>query len=132
MADQEKDKRMQIDDMLDSLLANYSSAEARPGLETRILASLREARKESVARMVEVQLDLGRSGDRRIGDCWCAGEWPASSNIADNTVVVNQTACSATTNSAARAGCSTDIGQSPSAQTIGGPTSPAECSAGIK
>jgi hypothetical protein len=47
MADQEKDKRMQIDDMLDSLLANYSSAEPRPGLETRILANLREAEKES-------------------------------------------------------------------------------------
>ncbi len=42
MADQEKDKQMQIDDMLDSLLANYSSAEPRPGLETRILANLRE------------------------------------------------------------------------------------------
>jgi len=42
MADQEKDKQMQaqIDDMLDSLLANYSSVEPRPGLETRILANL--------------------------------------------------------------------------------------------
>ena len=38
MADQEKDK--QIDKMLDSLLANYSSVEPRPGLETRILANL--------------------------------------------------------------------------------------------
>jgi hypothetical protein len=48
MADQEKDKRM--DEMLDSLLANYSSAEPRPGLETRILANLREAaRKEATA-----------------------------------------------------------------------------------
>jgi len=43
MADQEKDKQMQIDDMLDSLLANYSSAEPRPGLETRILANLQGA-----------------------------------------------------------------------------------------
>ena len=43
MADQEKDKRMQIDDMLDSMLANYSAAEPRPGLETRILANLRDA-----------------------------------------------------------------------------------------
>jgi len=43
MSDQEKDKQMQIDDMLDSLLANYSSAEPRPGLETRILANLRDA-----------------------------------------------------------------------------------------
>ena len=48
MSDQEKDKQMQIDDMLDSLLANYSSAEPRPGLETRILANLREqAEKDS-------------------------------------------------------------------------------------
>jgi hypothetical protein len=45
MADQEKDKQMQaqIDDMLDSLLANYSSVEPRPGLETRILANLKLA-----------------------------------------------------------------------------------------
>jgi len=43
MIDPEKDKQMQIDDMLDSLLANYSSAEPRPGLETRILANLRDA-----------------------------------------------------------------------------------------
>ena len=49
MADHEKDKQMQIDDMLDSLLANYSSAEPRPGLETRILANLRGAEeKEAV------------------------------------------------------------------------------------
>lgn len=41
MADQEKDKQM--DEMLDSLLAAYSSAEPRPGLETRILANLRDA-----------------------------------------------------------------------------------------
>lgn len=41
MADQEKDK--QIDEMLDSLLASYSSAEPRPGLESRILANLRDA-----------------------------------------------------------------------------------------
>jgi hypothetical protein len=45
MADQEKEKRM--DEMLDSLLANYSSAEPRPGLETRILANLREAAEKS-------------------------------------------------------------------------------------
>jgi hypothetical protein len=45
MADQEKDKQTQTrtDDILDSLLANYSSAEPRPGLETRILANLRDA-----------------------------------------------------------------------------------------
>jgi hypothetical protein len=46
MADQEKDKR--IDEMLDSLLANYSAAEPRPGLETRILPNLQGAsRNES-------------------------------------------------------------------------------------
>lgn len=53
MADQEKDK--QIDKMLDSLLANYSSAEPRPGLETRILANLisatpRDAKSREAAR----------------------------------------------------------------------------------
>lgn len=47
MADQEKDKQM--DEMLDSLLANYSSAEPRPGLETRILANLREAELQQPA-----------------------------------------------------------------------------------
>lgn len=45
MADQEKEKQM--DEILDSLLANYSSAEPRPGLETRILANLREAEKKA-------------------------------------------------------------------------------------
>ena len=49
MADQEKDKQMQMDEMLDSLLANYSSVEPRPGLETRVLANLREAEKEEPA-----------------------------------------------------------------------------------
>lgn len=47
MADQEKDRKMQMEDMLDSLLASYSSAEPRPGLETRILANLREAEKKA-------------------------------------------------------------------------------------
>lgn len=47
MANQEKDRKMQIDDMLDSLLASYSSAEPRPGLETRILANLRDAEKKA-------------------------------------------------------------------------------------
>lgn len=49
MADQEKDKRMQIDDMLDSLLANYSSTEPRPALETRILAKLRDAEEKKAS-----------------------------------------------------------------------------------
>lgn len=46
MADPKKEdleKEKQIDEMLDSLLAAYSSTEPRPGLETRILASLRDA-----------------------------------------------------------------------------------------
>ena len=47
MADQEKDRK--IDEMLDSLLANYSAAEPRPGLETRILASLRETPEKEAA-----------------------------------------------------------------------------------
>jgi hypothetical protein len=47
MTDQEKDKRM--DEMLDSLLANYSSAEPRPGMETRILANLRDAEQQRPA-----------------------------------------------------------------------------------
>ena len=41
MADHEKERQM--DKMLDSLLASYSSAEPRPGMETRILANLRDA-----------------------------------------------------------------------------------------
>ncbi|MBZ5508868.1 MAG: hypothetical protein LAO78_25695 [Acidobacteriia bacterium] len=43
MSDQEKDKQM--DAMLDSLLTAYSSVEPRPGLETRILANLRDAER---------------------------------------------------------------------------------------
>lgn len=50
MADQEKDKQMQINDMLDSLLANYSSVEPRPGLENRILANLRDAEGSEASR----------------------------------------------------------------------------------
>ncbi len=41
MADQEKDK--QLDDLLESMLSTYSVAEPRPGLETRILAQVRDA-----------------------------------------------------------------------------------------
>jgi hypothetical protein len=48
MADHEKDKHM--DEMLDSLLASYSSAEPRPGMETRIVASLREAESREASR----------------------------------------------------------------------------------
>jgi hypothetical protein len=49
MADREKDKKMRIDDMLDSLLTNYSSAEPRSGLKNRILANLREAEEKEAA-----------------------------------------------------------------------------------
>jgi hypothetical protein len=49
MADQEKDKQMQIDEMLDSLLANYSSVEPRPGLETRIMANVRDAEEKKAS-----------------------------------------------------------------------------------
>lgn len=45
MADWEKDK--EIDRMLDALLANYSSADPRLGLETRILATLRDRAHEN-------------------------------------------------------------------------------------
>jgi hypothetical protein len=42
MAEQEKDQH--LDEMLDSLLASYSNEDPRPGMETRILATL-EARE---------------------------------------------------------------------------------------
>jgi hypothetical protein len=41
MTDHDKDK--QLDEMLDSLLTTYSSAEPRPGLEKRILANVQQA-----------------------------------------------------------------------------------------
>jgi hypothetical protein len=44
MADQEKHQH--LDEMLDSLLANYSSAEPRPGFETKILATVRSQRQK--------------------------------------------------------------------------------------
>jgi hypothetical protein len=49
MIEPEKDKQMQVDEMLDSMLANYSAAEPRPGLETRILANLRETPEKQTA-----------------------------------------------------------------------------------
>ena len=42
MTDRERDNH--LDELLDSALAQYSSAEPRPGLETRILARVREAK----------------------------------------------------------------------------------------
>jgi hypothetical protein len=41
MTDHDKDR--QLDEMLDALLATYSSAEPRPGLENRILATVQDA-----------------------------------------------------------------------------------------
>ena len=45
----EQDKNSDLDNLLDSLLASYSDAQPRPGLETRIMAQLRTetARKKS-------------------------------------------------------------------------------------
>ena len=47
MPEQEKDQN--LDHLLDALLASYSDAETRPGLETRVMAQLREqaGRKKS-------------------------------------------------------------------------------------
>jgi hypothetical protein len=47
MAEQDKDRN--LDNLLDSLLARYSDAQPRPGLETRVMAQLREqaGRKKS-------------------------------------------------------------------------------------
>jgi hypothetical protein len=39
------DPEKPVEDLLDSLLSQYSSAEPRPGLETRILANLRQAQE---------------------------------------------------------------------------------------
>ncbi len=46
MADQETPK--QLDDLLDSLLSQYSDVEPRPGLETRILARIAESRYATI------------------------------------------------------------------------------------
>lgn len=43
----EQDKYGELDDLLDSLLAAYSDAEPRPGMETRLLANLRTDRLPS-------------------------------------------------------------------------------------
>jgi len=41
MAEQEKDK--QLDELLDSMLSQYAAEKPRPGLETRVLASIAES-----------------------------------------------------------------------------------------
>ena len=79
MIDPEKDKQMQIDEMLDSMLANYSAAEPRPGLETRIPGEpARDARKANGTRMVEFQMALGRNGCGGNHCCGSADQWTAS------------------------------------------------------
>jgi len=49
MADQDKDR--QLDNLLDSLLSQYASAEPRPGLETRVLAQIAHSRRDNDARV---------------------------------------------------------------------------------
>src|SRR5437899_12275211 len=44
MSEQERERR--LDDLLDSLLSQYSSAGPRPGLEMRILAGVKEAAEQ--------------------------------------------------------------------------------------
>src|SRR5258708_20441878 len=46
MAEPEKDQH--LDKMLDSLLADYSSAEPRPGFETRILAWVQQRQRRKL------------------------------------------------------------------------------------
>jgi hypothetical protein len=45
-------KEKQLDDLLDSLLSQYASAEPRPGLETRVLARIAESRRDNEARVI--------------------------------------------------------------------------------
>lgn len=47
MADNDREK--QLDRLLDSMLSQYSAAEPRPGLETRVLAQIAETREEKQA-----------------------------------------------------------------------------------
>jgi hypothetical protein len=42
----EQDKEQKLDELLDSMLREYSAVEPRPGLETRILANLKSSRAE--------------------------------------------------------------------------------------
>ncbi|HKD81177.1 MAG TPA: hypothetical protein VKH81_15885 [Candidatus Angelobacter sp.] len=48
MADQKDEQK--LDDLLDSALSEYSAVEPRPGLETRILARIREAAEQPHSR----------------------------------------------------------------------------------
>lgn len=49
------DQNRKIDELLDSLLSEYSSAEPRPGLESRILASVQEAAAATPSRRWNMQ-----------------------------------------------------------------------------
>src|SRR5262249_19883346 len=55
MTDHDRDQDREIDKLLDSLLSEYSSAEPRPGLETRILANLKAAAATMSSRRWNVQ-----------------------------------------------------------------------------
>jgi hypothetical protein len=46
----EREQEQKLDELLDSMLAAYSAAEPRPGLETRIVANLREQGGQDEAR----------------------------------------------------------------------------------
>lgn len=46
----DRDKEKQLDELLDSLLSHYASAEPRPGLETRVLATITQARRAKKVR----------------------------------------------------------------------------------
>jgi hypothetical protein len=45
----DRDKEKQLDELLDSLLSHYASAEPRPGLETRVLAQIEQSRRDNDA-----------------------------------------------------------------------------------
>lgn len=60
MADQGKEK--QLDDLLDSLLSQYASAEPRPGLETRVLAQIAESRSDHKARAASLRWLIAGGG----------------------------------------------------------------------
>lgn len=60
MADQDKER--QLDDLLDSLLSQYASAEPRPGLETRVLAQIAESRNGSGVRATSLRWLIAGGG----------------------------------------------------------------------
>lgn len=60
MDDHSKNNDRKLDELLDNMLATYFAAEPRPGLETRILANLKEQSVEQASR-------------RRFGWMWIGG-----------------------------------------------------------